>query len=173
MIISTPRLTIKISSHVAKEILDSSVFFLRLRAYPMDPNSFLMSFYSPKIRPVTGEKVPSYRIEIGEKGTNQIRRDLNKMVIPQIRGDILEEDHAILEKVLLRLRRIILKEAMEYQGLSEEERKTWKSLTRLDITKFSDVGVKIQEEGEASQMVASIIASLDEFNVDQKKPTEH
>lgn len=115
-----------------------------------------MGFYSPKIRSQVSGGEPTYRIEIGDKGTNQIRKDLNKLVIPQMRGDILEEDRATLEKVLFRLRKIVLDSASEYQGLSEEERKSWKNFVRMDITKFSDVGVKIQEEGEPAVQVASL-----------------
>jgi hypothetical protein len=136
-------------------ILNQSFFFLKLVPNPENPNELLMSFFSPALRLTVPNGAPVYPIDISDRGTNQIRKDLNKLVIPYMRQDILEEDHAALEKVLFRLRRIVLKDAQEYQDLTDEEKKSWKSLTKLNIQKFSDIGVRIQEDGEPVEKIAS------------------
>jgi hypothetical protein len=145
----------RMAKQAKPEVLDSSLLYLKLQADPQDPNFLTMSFFSPKLRAQEGSNGLSYRVEVGEKGTNQIRRDLNKLIVPQLRGDVLEDDHALLEKVIYRLRNIVLDSAMEYQDLGDTQKAQWKNVVRMDITKYQDVSVRIQEQGEAEEKVAS------------------
>jgi hypothetical protein len=136
------------------EVLDTSLLYLKLIPDPQDPQALLMSFFSPKLRQQEGAQNLTYKVEIGEKGTSQIRRDLNRLVIPQMRSDVMEDDHGLLEKVIYRLRNIVLDSAMEYQSLSDAEKAQWKNMVRMDITKYQDVSVRIQEQGKPEEKIA-------------------
>lgn len=129
------------------EVLDQSLLYLKIEADPQDPNFFNVSFFSPKLRSqaVPGGGSFTYRVEVGDKGGSQIRRDLNKLVVPQMRDDILESDHALLEKVVYRLKNAVLEAATEYMGLGEAQKAQYKNVIRMDIYKYQDVMVKMHD----------------------------
>lgn len=147
----------------APKVVEHSILYFRMSGDPSDPRYMTLSFYSPKLRINPGSG--TYRIEVGDWDTDKslpqarIKQQLSNFVIPMMRGDVLDEDHDLLEKVIRQLRTIVWNNAVEYFQVPTAEKATWKNIVKMDLQRIQDAKVTVRDEAHG---VVEVAASLRE-----------
>lgn len=132
-------------------VLEERDIYLKLSGNQSDIRYMDLKFFSTKLRK-TDVADESYKIEVGDwdidKNFNEkrVKNSLNHIVVPMLRGDVLEEDHAVLEKVIRQVRLLIRDNAIEYFGLPPEQKRTWRNIIKLHYTEFKDFKVTINDD---------------------------
>lgn len=147
----------------APKVVDHSILYFKLSGDPNDPRCMVLSFYSPKLRINPGSG--TYRIEVGDWAVDKslpqarIKQQLSTFVIPMMRGDVLDEDHDLLEKVIRKLRAIVWENAVEYFQIPTEEKASWRNMVKMDLQRVQDAKVTVRDE---SHGIVEVAASLRE-----------
>lgn len=141
-------------------VIDESIIYLKMAGNATDPRMMDVSFFSPKLRK-TNVAEATYQIEVGDWDIDQnfnekrVRTSLNRLAVPKMRGDVLEEDHALLEKVIRQLRKIVMTNAITYFELSVEQKRGWKNIVKLDVVRFQDTKVTIEDQDKGQEQVVA------------------
>ena len=143
----------------AAKVVDQSMLYVRLQASPSKGPRFMeISFYNPTRRHLP--QMGTYRVEVGDRTTDQglperaIKEQLATFVVPHMRGDALDADQDLLEKVLRRLRRIVWENAALYFDIPMEEKTSWRNVIKLDIQTLTDTKVVVQDKEHGAEIVA-------------------
>lgn len=147
----------------APKVVDHSILYFKMEGDPSDPRYMILRFYSPKLRmnPGTG----TYRVEVGDWAVDKslpqarIKQQLSTFVIPMMRGDVLDQDHDLLEKVIRKLRAIVWENAVEYFSVETAEKPNWKNIVKMDLQRVQDAKVTVRDEAHG---VVEVAASLRE-----------
>lgn len=159
----------ELRKEAAPKVIEQSILYLRLGGNKTNPRFMDISFYSPKLRTLPG--AGGYKIEVGDWGQDRslperrIRQAVGTFVIPMMRGDVLEEDHDLLEKVIRRLRSIVWENAVEYFQIPFDQKPAWRNTIKMDIAQLLDTKVTIQDPDRGAVEVA---ASLTEGALGRK-----
>ena len=143
----------------APRVVDHSILYFKMEGDPTEPRYMALRFYSPKLRMNPGSG--SYRIEVGDWSTDQslpqakIKQQLSTLVVPMMRGDVLDEDHDLLEKVIRHLHSIVWENAIEYFQTPMEEKSTWKNIVKMDLQRLQDARVTVRDEAHGTTEVAA------------------
>jgi hypothetical protein len=155
---------------VAKpSIIDESIIYLKMAGNAKDPRMMDVSFFSPKLRK-TDVADATYQIEVGDwdidKNFNEkrVRISLNRLAVPKMRGDVLEEDHALLEKVIRHLRKLVMNNAITYFELPVDQKRAWKNIVKLDVVRFQDVKVTIEDQAKGGEEQVTATTNLSDFS---------
>jgi hypothetical protein len=149
----------------APKLVEQSILYLILEADPEDQRYLRLRFNSPKLRK-TQEAQKFYKLEVGDWdidknfSTRRVKQYLKDLVVPTMKNDVLVDDHELFEKVLRKIRAIVLEAASVYFEVPMDEKKQWKDFVKLDIQKLVDTKVKLedqetQQEYELSARVAA------------------
>jgi hypothetical protein len=147
------------TKEAAPKVVEQSILYLRLGGNRANPRFMDISFYSPKLRTTPG--AGSYKIEVGDWGQDKslperrIRQAVGTFVIPMMRGDVLEQDHDLLEKVIRRLRSIVWENAIEYFQIPFDQKADWRNVVKMDIARLMDTKVTIQDPEQGTIEVAA------------------
>ena len=147
----------------APKVVDHAILYFKLSGDPNDPRYMVLSFYSPKLRINPG--AGTYRIEVGDWAVDKslpqarIKQQLSTFVIPMMRGDVLDEDHDLLEKVIRKLRAIVWENAVEYFQVPTEEKASWRNMVKMDLQRVQDARVTVRDEAHG---IVEVAASLRE-----------
>ena len=149
-----------IRKEAAAKVIDQSMLYLRMQpSVTKGPRFMELSFYSPsrKAMPPTG----TYRIEVGDwstdKGLNErhVKDQLATFVIPHLRGDAIDADQDVLEKIIRRLRSIVWENAVAYFEVPLADKPSWRNVVKMDIQTIQDTKVVLQDKQNGTAMVAS------------------
>lgn len=147
------------TKEAAPKVVEQSILYLRMGGNRANPRFMDISFYSPKLRTTPG--AGSYKIEVGDWGQDKslperrIRQAVGTFVIPMMRGDVLEQDHDLLEKVIRRLRSIVWENAIEYFQIPFDQKAEWRNVVKMDIARLMDTKVTIQDPEQGTIEVAA------------------
>ena len=143
----------------AARVVDQSMLYIRLQASPTKGPRFLeISFYNPTRRHLP--QMGTYRVEVGDRTTDPglperaIKGQLSTFVVPHMRGDALDADQDLLEKVIRRLRKIVWENAVVYFDIPMEEKTSWRNVIKLDIQTLADTKVVVQDKDHGAEVVA-------------------
>jgi hypothetical protein len=140
------------------QVIDSSHLYLKLKSDSEDLEAIVVDFFSPKLRT---ESKGKYSVKVIGRTPEQIRGDLNKAIIPQMRNDISKDDHQLLDKLLFRLRRIFLEAAASYTSLPETQRSSWSDVISMEVDKYQDVSIRIRHDEEEEQISTAKESSME------------
>lgn len=149
----------ELRKEAAPKVVEQSILYLRLGGNRANPRFMDISFYSPKLRTLPG--AGGYKIEVGDWGQDKslperkIRQQVGTFVIPMMRGDVLDEDHDLLEKVIRRLRSIVWENAVEYFQIPLDQKPEWRNTIKMDIARLLDTKVTIQDPEQGTIEVAA------------------
>lgn len=151
----------------APKLVEQSILYLILEADQEDPRYLKIRFNSPKLRK-TQEAQKFYKLEVGDWdvdknfSTRRVRQYLKDLVVPTMKSDVLTDDHELFEKVLRKIRAIVLEAASVYFEVPMAEKKQWKDFIKLDIQKLVDTKVKLEdtETKQEYELSARVSANL-------------
>ena len=144
-------------------VLDQSMVYLKLQGDPADPRYLRLTFFGPRIKAL---RQSVYRIEVGDASTDpglnqgQIRRQLSDLVLPVMKYDVDTSDHAVLDKVILRLRKWAWEQAVTYFEVPVTEKPHWSNVLKLDIVHYEDTKVSLVDRTGERLDQSYIAASL-------------